>query len=93
MPEIKKPRGFQPGNTFGGRKSTPWEKRQVDSMRIEVDKWLLLAKKIRQRKALKTEIKAFKLMEKAMLKAMDKLHPNKSDFKIDKDEKVLIKLE
>ena len=62
---LKPNQGFQKGNKLGGRRRKEWEEKQIQAMRIEVDWWLRLAKKIRQRTAKKSEVKAFKMLEKA----------------------------
>jgi len=81
------------GNQYAkgkGRKGYIFEKEQQELITKETGEFLKLARKIREHKATRADIKAYKLLAPVMKKVMDKVHPDKANVKFEGDRPILV---
>jgi hypothetical protein len=74
----------------GGRKGYEFEKKQLEKMTKILNKGLVLLKKIQGGRANEKEIERFQILERSVLKIMDKLHANKQETKLLAEARVVL---
>ena len=71
------------GSHRGGRRGYEYEKKQLDSMKKLLNRFIVLADKIYDGKATPQQKDAFERLRPFVMKAMDKIHASKSETKVD----------
>jgi len=71
------------GNKGGGRLGYTYEKDQLKRLRKIADRGIAMIEAIQRGRVTEKEIEKYKIIEKSLLKVLDKLQPNKqeTDFK------------
>lgn len=65
------------GNKGGGRLGYTYEKDQLQRLRKIADRGIAMIEAIQRGKVTDKEVEKYKVIEKSLLKALDKLQPNK----------------
>lgn len=68
------------GNIGGGRKGYEYEDAQMKMMKKNINWFLFYIESVRTGKNTEASDKKFKLLEKVLIKMMDKVHPNKNQM-------------
>lgn len=74
---MPRPGVGNPGNKGGGRLGYVYEKDQLQRLRKIADRGIAMIEAIQRGKVTEKEIEKYKVIEKSLLKVLDKLQPNK----------------